>query len=85
MLRPLLQARLSFNTHFFRYSSTSSKTWASFGLRSEVVEALNEQQITKPTPIQQKAIPTLLSAASSHVIIADQTGTGMEKNYSRSM
>jgi len=50
-------------------------TFNQLGLRDEVVKALDELNFTVPTPIQEKAIPHLLSGTSDFVGLA-QTGTG---------
>lgn len=45
-----------------------------FGVRNEVISALNAMQITEPTEIQQKVIP--LIKAGSHVVATSKTGSG---------
>ncbi|GAA0875262.1 DEAD/DEAH box helicase [Wandonia haliotis] len=50
-------------------------TFNELGLRPEVLQALENMNFTTPTPIQEKAIPHLLSGESDFVGLA-QTGTG---------
>lgn len=50
-------------------------TFNQLGLKPEVLKALEEMNFTTPTPIQEKAIPHLLSGESDFVGLA-QTGTG---------
>jgi ATP-dependent RNA helicase DeaD len=50
-------------------------TFNQLGLKAEVLQALEEMNFTTPTPIQEKAIPHLLSGESDFVGLA-QTGTG---------
>ncbi len=45
------------------------------GLREELLRALNDLNFTTPTPVQEKAIPVLLSSDNDVVVLA-QTGTG---------
>lgn len=45
------------------------------GLRSEVLRALEERGFTAPTPVQEQAIPVLLTSEDDVVVLA-QTGTG---------
>ncbi|MDK2124530.1 DEAD/DEAH box helicase [Parachitinimonas caeni] len=52
----------------------SSLTFAQLGLSAELLRAVEEQGYTSPTPVQQKAIPTVLSGRD--VMGAAQTGTG---------
>ncbi|MFW5723720.1 MAG: DEAD/DEAH box helicase, partial [Halochromatium sp.] len=44
------------------------------GLSAELLRAVREQGYTQPTPIQTKAIPTILGGGD--VMAAAQTGTG---------
>lgn len=44
------------------------------GISNELVETLNENKITKPTPIQEQAIPDILMGKD--IIAQAQTGTG---------
>ncbi|NBX38163.1 MAG: DEAD/DEAH box helicase [Flavobacteriia bacterium] len=50
-------------------------TFEALGLRSEVLQAINEIGFINPTPIQEQAIPHLLQEDSDFVGLA-QTGTG---------
>jgi ATP-dependent RNA helicase DeaD len=50
-------------------------TFNQLGLKGEVVRALEELNFTTPTPIQEQAIPHLLTGMSDFVGLA-QTGTG---------
>ncbi len=49
------------------------------GLSAELLRAVREQGYTQPTPIQTKAIPTILSGAD--VMAAAQTGTGKTAGF----
>ncbi|OXM84913.1 DEAD/DEAH box helicase [Paenibacillus rigui] len=51
-----------------------SKPFAALGISDVLSEALQQQGYTEPTPIQQEAIPVVLSG--SDVIAQAQTGTG---------
>ncbi len=46
----------------------------SFGLKSEILEALNEMNFTNPTEVQEKAIP--LAMQGNDLIVRSKTGTG---------
>jgi ATP-dependent RNA helicase DeaD len=50
-------------------------TFDSLGLQSEVLEAISDMGFVTPTPIQEQAIPTLLTGDQDLVALA-QTGTG---------
>lgn len=50
-------------------------SFESLGLRPELLSAINELGFTQPTPIQEQAIPVLLSGTKDFVGLA-QTGTG---------
>ena len=50
-------------------------TFKDLGLRPEVLQALNDLGFENPTPIQEEAIPELLSSQRDLVGLA-QTGTG---------
>ena len=45
------------------------------GIRHDIVNAITELGFEKPTPIQESAIPVLLSGSNDFVGLA-QTGTG---------
>ncbi|MBL8001537.1 MAG: DEAD/DEAH box helicase [Flavobacteriales bacterium] len=47
----------------------------SLGLRAELLHALNDLGFTTPTPVQERAIPVLLTSPNDQVVLA-QTGTG---------
>ncbi len=51
-----------------------STTFESFGLRAELLQAITDSGYTEPSPIQQNAIPVLLSGRD--VLGQAQTGTG---------
>jgi len=51
----------------------------SLGLRAELLRAVREQGYTEPTPIQRKAIPTILGGAD--VLAGAQTGTGKTAGF----
>lgn len=56
--------------HFITHMS-----FASTGLRSEIIDAISDLGFTEPTPIQAKAIPYLLDS-NKDLIASAQTGTG---------
>ena len=49
------------------------------GLSSELLRAVHEQGYSAPTPIQHKAIPTII--AGKDVMAAAQTGTGKTAGF----
>lgn len=53
--------------------------FAALGIRRELVEALNNKGLKKPTPVQVQAIPILLQARDA--IVQAQTGTGKTLAY----
>jgi superfamily II DNA/RNA helicase len=55
-------------------------SFKALGLMPELTSALTKLFITEPTPIQQKAIPSLLNSTYHHLIAA-QTGTGKTLAY----
>ncbi|RKS87221.1 ATP-dependent RNA helicase RhlE [Orbus hercynius] len=52
----------------------------SLGLNTEILQAIEEQKYTTPTPIQQQAIPIVLSGKD--LIASAQTGTGKTAGFS---
>ncbi len=52
-----------------------SKTFQELGLNSYIIKAIGEMGFEKPTPVQERIIPTLLSEQGDIVCLA-QTGTG---------
>ena len=46
----------------------------SFGIKSEILKALNEMNFTTPTEVQEKAIP--LAMGAQDLIVRSKTGTG---------
>ena len=48
-------------------------SFKSYGLSAELLRAINDQGYTNPTPIQQKAIPLILTGKD--VVAGAQTGT----------
>ncbi|HZF64122.1 MAG TPA: DEAD/DEAH box helicase, partial [Chitinophagaceae bacterium] len=50
-------------------------TFSELGLNSKLLEAIDELGYTQPTPIQEQAIPVLLSGTKDLIGLA-QTGTG---------
>lgn len=48
--------------------------FSTLGIRTEIINRLGEDGITKPTPIQEKAIPVVLKGKD--IIAQAQTGTG---------
>jgi ATP-dependent RNA helicase DeaD len=51
-----------------------SETFSTLGLSSYLVQVLDQQQISKPTPIQQQAIPALLNG--ENILGLASTGSG---------
>ena len=60
-------------------SSVASTDFSSFGLDPYILRALTEQGYTTPTPIQQQAIPVVLTGRD--VMGAAQTGTGKTAGF----
>lgn len=56
-------------------------TFKELGLRAEIVQALDELGFENPTPIQEKAIPTVLESKRDLIALA-QTGTGKTAAFS---
>ena len=54
-------------------------TFEQFNLNRQLLDAVNDAGFTKPTEIQQKAIPIILGG--QHVIGIAQTGTGKTAAY----
>lgn len=61
-------------------SEQPTVTFADFGLHPSLQRAIDEQGYTKPTPIQAKAIPMVLTGVD--VMGAAQTGTGKTASFS---
>jgi len=49
-------------------------TFTELGLNPDILKAIEEQGYTKPTPIQEQAIPIVLE--KHDILAAAQTGTG---------
>ena len=54
-------------------------SFKSYGLSAELLRAINDQGYTNPTPIQQKAIPLILTGKD--VVAGAQTGTGKTAGF----
>ena len=52
----------------------------SLGLNTKILKAIQEQNYTDPTPIQQQAIPVILSGKD--LMASAQTGTGKTAGFS---
>lgn len=50
-------------------------TFEALGLKTEILQSITELGFENPTPIQEQAIPVLLSGTTDFVGLA-QTGTG---------
>lgn len=60
---------------------SSIPTFKNFGLKSEILDALEQMNIHTPSPIQSQSISHLLKPLSENVYIAGQTGTGKTLAY----
>ena len=58
-------------------------SFSTLGLNALLLKAINEQGYLKPTPIQQKAIPVILS--NKDVLAGAQTGTGKTAGFTLPM
>lgn len=58
-------------------------TFESLGLSNELLQAIKEQGYTKPTPIQEQAIPVIL--AKKDILAGAQTGTGKTAGFTLPM
>ena len=54
-------------------------SFKTYGLSAEILRAINDQGYTNPTPIQQKAIPLILTGKD--VVAGAQTGTGKTAGF----
>ena len=54
-------------------------TFSDLGLSSAIVKAVEEKGYTKPSPIQEKAIPPILSGKD--ILASAQTGTGKTAGF----
>lgn len=61
-------------------AALANVTFADFALHPSIQKAIDEQGYTKPTPIQAKAIPVVLTGVD--VMGAAQTGTGKTAGFS---
>lgn len=55
-------------------------TFSELGLRSEILDAINDLGFVQPTPIQEQAIPAIISGTADMVGLA-QTGTGKTASF----
>jgi len=60
---------------FAAYITINMSTFTHLGVRKDIVKSLKELNITTPTEIQEKGIPTLLKQKTDFIGLA-QTGTG---------
>jgi len=58
---------------------SDTTSFDSFGLTDEILRAITEQGYSTPTPIQLKAIPTILNGRD--VLAGAQTGTGKTASF----
>lgn len=63
------------------FSTLSLPSFDTYGLNSNLISALQSQEIHTPSPIQQLAIPSLLKLNHEHYYLAAQTGTGKTLAY----
>ena len=63
----------------YKTMSDRTSTFENFKINKQLLEAVNEAGYTKPTPIQEKAIP--LALAGHDVLGIAQTGTGKTAAY----
>lgn len=54
-------------------------SFTSLGLNAEILQAIHEQNLLQPTPIQQQVIPIIL--AGKDVLASAQTGTGKTAGF----
>ena len=54
-------------------------SFKTYGLSAELLRAINDLGYTNPTPIQQKAIPLILTGKD--VVAGAQTGTGKTAGF----
>ena len=69
------------NTNKFNFSTISLPTFNKYGLNTDLLTSLEQQEIHTPSPIQQLAIPSLLKQSHDHYYLAAQTGTGKTLAY----
>lgn len=55
-------------------------TFSELGLKGEILDAINDLGFTQPTPIQEQAIPAIISGTADMVGLA-QTGTGKTASF----
>ena len=73
-MRVRVSPRASEVSRAFRASSRDLMPFASFGLHSDLVRGLRELGFTRPTPIQQEAIPAAMEGRD--VLACAMTGSG---------
>jgi ATP-dependent RNA helicase DeaD len=66
---------------FTTFLSGIFMTFSQFDLHPAVLEALNAQNFTTPSPIQDAAIPPLLARADQDALLLAATGTGKTAAY----
>lgn len=64
---------------FFCYIRDNFMSFDLLGLNAEILKAVQEQNFTEPTPIQQQAIPVVLSGKD--LMASAQTGTGKTAGF----
>lgn len=61
------------------FFSTNPKTWKELGIGSELLEALKEDEINKPSHIQEMTIPVIYEG--NDCVVGAETGTGKTLAY----
>jgi len=68
-------------SRFHSFATLSLPTFNNYGLNTDLMNALKNQEIHTPSPIQQMAIPSILKQTNENFYLAAQTGTGKTLAY----
>lgn len=63
------------------FSTLALPTFNKYGLNTDLIIALKDQEIHTPSPIQQLALPAILKQTHENFYLAAQTGTGKTLAY----